>query len=209
MRACSLQFLGFRTKSVGSGLPGHLRTFSRASRFRPIAFFQRAAKQMKSKSYTLFIAANDSGGVRRVRVPLYLIQLLLVLAVVGGITVVAGLGSYSRMLWKVTNYNAMRREQVSLKKQYQQLQTQVSDANDRLNSLQSLAGEVAMAYGITQFRQTPFSVANYQEPEAQYQQTVEEFNYLTTNASLIAATSQQTRLMPGAQFTNLAIVPSL
>lgn len=205
----SLQFLGFRTRALGSDLPRPRRTAPGASGFKPIAYFNQVTEQMKSKSYTLFIAANDSGGVRRVRVPLYMIQLFLVLAIVGGITVMAALGSYSRMLWKVTNYNAMRREQVSLKKQYQQLQTQVSDANDRLNSLQSLAGEVAMAYGITRFRQTPFSVADYQEPEAQYQQSVEEFNYLTTNASLIAASSQQTRLMPGAQFTNLAVVPSL
>jgi murein DD-endopeptidase MepM/ murein hydrolase activator NlpD len=157
----------------------------------------------------LFIAANDAGGVRRVRVPLYMIQLFMVLAIVGGVTVVFALGSYSRMLWKVTNYNALHREQVSLKKQYQQLQTQVSEANNRLNSLQSLAGEVGMAYELPRFRRTPFTTGDSEEADSQYQRSVEEFNYLTTNASLVSASSQPTRLMPGQQFTTLAALPTL
>jgi len=43
------------------------------------------------------------------------------------------------MLWKVGNYNALRHDQETLKKQYQQLQSTVSDTNQRLDSLQSLA----------------------------------------------------------------------
>ncbi|MFZ0039233.1 MAG: M23 family metallopeptidase [Candidatus Acidiferrales bacterium] len=165
---------------------------------------------MTRKSYTLFIASNDSGGVRRVRVPLYLVQLLLALSLVGGITVAAGLGSYSRMLWKVTNYNALRREQSSLKKQYQDLQTQVTNTNQQLNSLQSLASEVAMAYGITRLRQTPFAISDgLPGTDGEYQQSVAEFNYLATNPSLAAASMPTLRLMPAPQMSNLAVVPSL
>ncbi|MGA8766769.1 MAG: hypothetical protein WB559_07110, partial [Candidatus Acidiferrales bacterium] len=112
---------------------------------------------MRGKSsYTFFIASNASGGMRRVRLPWFILHVLAILAVVGGITIAAGMGSYSRMLWKATNYNSLRREQDNLKQQYVQLQTEVKDTNQRLNSLQSLAGEVAMAYGITRFHQTPF-----------------------------------------------------
>ncbi len=165
---------------------------------------------MTRKSYTLFIASNESGGVRRVRVPLYVVQLLLALSVVGGITVAVALGSYSRMLWKVTNYNALRREQTSLKKQYQDLQTQVANKNQQLNSLQSLAGEVAMAYGITRLRQTPFAITDsYQGTDGGYQQSVAEFNYLATNPSLMASATTNLRLMPAMQLANLAVVPSL
>ena len=107
---------------------------------------------MKGKVYTFFIASGESGDVRRLRVPFYLLHVLAVLAVVGGITVVAAVGSYSRMLWKVTNYNALRRDQDTLQEtKYQELQTVVKDTNQRLNSLQSLASEVAMTYGITRF----------------------------------------------------------
>src|SRR5271154_2425924 len=77
--------------------------------------------------------------LRRVAVPFYLLHVVVALALVGGITVMAGVGSYSRMLWKASSYNSLRREQDSLKQQYQQLQTQVQDTNQRLNSLQSLA----------------------------------------------------------------------
>lgn len=165
---------------------------------------------MKSKSYTLFIAANDSGGVRRLRIPLYLVQVLLVLAVVGGVTVIFAAGSYSRMLWKVTNYNALRREQTSLKKQYLDLQSQVKDTNERLTSLQSLASEVAMAYGITNLRQTPFAITDsYEGPETQFRQSVEEFNYLQMNASMVEAASPNLRLMPAPQFASSNAAPSL
>src|SRR5450755_152573 len=116
---------------------------------------------MKGKSsYTFFIASSASGGMRRVRVPFYVLPALSLLVVVGGITVIAGMGSYSRMLWKAANYNSLRRDQDNLKQQYVQLQTQVKDTNQRLTSLQSLAGEVAVAYGITRFRQTPFGISD-------------------------------------------------
>ena len=97
----------------------------------------------------------------------------------GGITIAAGMGSYSRMLWKATNYNSLRREQDNLKQQYVQLQTEVKDTNQRLNSLQSLAGEVAMAYGITRFHQTPFGLTDSEpEPDVEFQNSVDEFSYL-------------------------------
>src|SRR5580700_9096839 len=124
---------------------------------------------MRGKHYTFFIASNASGGMRRLRIPFYVLHVLTLLAVVGGITIFAGLGSYSRMLWKATSYNSLRREQDNLKQQYRQLQTEIKDTNQRLNSLQSLASEVAMAYGITRFRQTPFGFAEGpQEPEEEF-----------------------------------------
>ena len=86
----------------------------------------------------------------------------------GGITVIAGMGSYSRMLWKTTDYNSLRRQQDHLKQQYTQLQSQVKDTNQRLTSLQSLAGEVASAYGIARFKQTPFGLT---DPAAQPDRT--------------------------------------
>ena len=115
---------------------------------------------MKGQSYTFFIASTVSRRAsRRVRIPFYVLQVLMALVVVGGITVIAAMGSYSRMLWKAANYNSLRRDQDNLKQQYVQLQTQVKETNQRLSSLQSLAGEVAVAYGFTRFRQTPFGLA--------------------------------------------------
>src|SRR6202162_4571253 len=129
---------------------------------------------MRGKHYTFFIASNASGGMRRMRIPFYVLHLLTLLAIVGGITIIAGMGSYSRMLWKAASYNSLRREQDSLKQQYRQLQTEVKDTNQRLNSLQSLASEVAMAYGISRFRQTPFGLTDVvDEPEADCQASLD------------------------------------
>jgi murein DD-endopeptidase MepM/ murein hydrolase activator NlpD len=165
---------------------------------------------MKSKYYTFFIASNATGGVRRVRVPFYLVHVLTILAIVGGATVVAAFSSYSRMLWKVTNYNTLRRDQDTLKKQYNELQTVVKDTNERLTSLQSLASEVAMTYGITRFRQTPFGLSERAlEPSASYERTVEQFNFLERNASAIALGREGLRLLPGPQLTNAGIMPSI
>jgi murein DD-endopeptidase MepM/ murein hydrolase activator NlpD len=166
---------------------------------------------MKGKSfYTFFIASNASGGMRRVRVPWYVLHMLAIFAVVGGITVAAGMGSYSRMLWKATNYNSLRRQQENLKQQYVALQTQVKDTNERLNSLQSLAGEVAMAYGITRFHGTAFGLMDAApEPDADFQQSVEEFSYLQKNATLVTMAGTGARLLPDAQLSAMGIVPAL
>ncbi len=149
--------------------------------------------------------------MRRVRIPFYAVPMLILLAIVGGITVLAGVGSYSRMLWKATSYNSLRREQDSLKQQYRQLQTEVKDTNQRLNSLQSLASEVAMAYGITRFRQTPFGLTEVAEvpEETEYQESLDEFSYLQRNATAVALASSGLRLLPAAQLSSLGIVPSL
>jgi len=165
---------------------------------------------MKGKSYTFFIASSASGGMRRVRIPFYVLHALAILAAVGGITVVAAMGSYSRMLWEATSYNSLRHDQETLKQQYSQLQTEVKDTNQRLTSLQSLAGEVAMAYGITRFRQTPFGLTDSNpEPDAEFQESVDEFSYLEKNAAAVAMSAGGMRLLPAAQLSSLGIVPTL
>jgi murein DD-endopeptidase MepM/ murein hydrolase activator NlpD len=168
---------------------------------------------MKRKEYTFFIASNASSGMRRVRVPFYALPLLATLTVIGTGTIAAGIASYSRMLWKTTNYNTLRRDQDSLKKQYVELQTQVKDTNQRLNSLQSLAGEVAVAYGITRFRQTPFALADTDaddaEPDTIYQNSLDQFSYLEKNVAAVSMTSNGLRLLPDAQLSTLGVVPSL
>jgi murein DD-endopeptidase MepM/ murein hydrolase activator NlpD len=165
---------------------------------------------MKPRAYTFFIASNDRADVRRVRIPAYVMHLLTLLAIVGGVTVLAAVGSYSRMLWKVTNYNTLRREQDTLKKEYKQLQATVSNTNQRLSSLQSLASEVAMTYGFTRFRQTPFGLTDAAvEPETAYQQSVEQFNFLKKNPTAVALATEGLRLMPRPGLGDASFMPSL
>ncbi|MHB8755713.1 MAG: M23 family metallopeptidase [Candidatus Acidiferrales bacterium] len=166
---------------------------------------------MRRKSYTFLIASSDSGNMRRLRIPHYLVHLLAVLVIVGGVTVVAAFGSYSRLLWKVTAYNSLRRDQATLKVQYRQLQGQVTSANQRLNSLQSLASEVAVAYGLTRIPETPFSASNSPvQSESAYQETLNRFNFLEQNASAVVLVSDGgLKLLPGMKLANASFMPSL
>jgi murein DD-endopeptidase MepM/ murein hydrolase activator NlpD len=164
---------------------------------------------MKGKHYTFFIASSASGSMRRLRVPIYLLHGLAALALVGSITVAAAMGSYSRMLWKAASYNSLRRDQDALKQQYKALQTEVKDTNQRLDSLQSLASEVAMAYGIARFRQTPFAFSDDDQTDASFQESVDEFTYLQRNASAVAMSNGGMRLLPATQLSSLGVVPTL
>lgn len=165
---------------------------------------------MKSKFYTFLIASSNEGRVRRVRVPHTIVHLLALLVVVGGVTVFAAMTSYSRMLWKVANYNELRTEKATLQKQYTRLQAVVTDTNQRLSSLQSLATEVAMTYGIIRFRQTPFGLSEGPAgAEAEHQRSLEQFDFLKKNATAIALASEGLRLMPGSNLADLAFTPSL
>src|SRR5947209_1331086 len=164
---------------------------------------------MRVKSYTFFIASNTPGRMRKLRVPIYVLHLLVALAIVGGVTVLAAVSSYSRMLWKVGNYNALRHEQDTLKKQYQQLQATVQDTNQRIDSLQSLATEVAMTYGVLRFRPTPFIVTDAPlQPEEAYETSVEQLNFLKQNATAVARVANGLSFVPVANPDSL-YVPSL
>src|SRR5579872_7092428 len=139
---------------------------------------------MKPAAYTFFVASSRKGTFRKIVVPVYALHLLAILAVVGGITVIAAAGSYTRMLWKVGNYNALRRQQDTLKHNYEQLQSTVQDTNQRLNSLQSLATEVAMTYGFMRFRQSPFGVNEpVQQSNGGFEESVAQFNFLQRNVA--------------------------
>jgi murein DD-endopeptidase MepM/ murein hydrolase activator NlpD len=165
---------------------------------------------MKPEAYTLFVASSRKGTVRKITVPLYVLHLLAVLAVVGGMTVVAAAGSYTRMLWKVGNYNALRRQQDTLKHNYEQLQSSVQDTNQRLNSLQSLATEVAMTYGFMRFRQSPFGVDTVTaSSNSGYDQSVAQFNFLEKNITAAALPTGGLSLLSSPGLNDMTSTPSL
>src|ERR1700682_2531870 len=134
---------------------------------------------MKPEAYTFFVASNRKGSFRKITLPGYVLHLVALLALVGCVTVLAAASSYTRMLWKVGNYNALRRQQDTLKHNYEQLQSTVQDTNQRLNSLQSLATEVAMTYGFMRFRQSPFGLNEASaSSNVGFEQSVAQFNFL-------------------------------
>lgn len=164
---------------------------------------------ISSKSYTFYIASTP-GKLRKMVVPAYVLHGLAVLAIIGSITVVAAVGSYSRMLWKVGNYNALRHDQETLKKQYRELQSTVKDTNQRLDSLQSLATEVAMTYGVLRYHPLAFDQTDLgSTPEDVFDRSLEQYSFLKRNASVIATSAFGLRLLPAMAFAESNYTPSI
>jgi murein DD-endopeptidase MepM/ murein hydrolase activator NlpD len=165
---------------------------------------------MKPEAYTFFVASSRKGSFRKITLPGYVLHLLAILAVVGGVTVLAAVGSYTRMLWKVGNYNALRRQQDTLKHNYEKLQSSVKDTNDRMNSLQSLATEVAMTYGFMRFRQSPFGLSEVPiASDSGFEQTMAQFDFLEHNISVAALPAGNLKLLSSAALADLTATPSL
>jgi murein DD-endopeptidase MepM/ murein hydrolase activator NlpD len=163
---------------------------------------------MKGKSYTFYIASTP-GKLKKLIVPAYALHAIAVLALIGSITVLAAAGSYSRMLWKVGNYNALRHDQETLKKQYRQLQSTVNDTNQRLDSLQSLATEVAMTYGVLRYHPAAFDQSDNPVTAADaFDRSVEQYTFLKRNAAAIATYSGGLRLMPAMSFADSTYTPA-
>jgi murein DD-endopeptidase MepM/ murein hydrolase activator NlpD len=156
------------------------------------------------------MASNRRGTMRKISVPMYALHLLAILAVVGGITVVAAVGSYSRMLWKVGDYNSLRRQQDTLQRQYKQLQSSVVSTDQRLDSLQSLATEVAMSYGIMRLPQSPFAGDSAPaETDTAFNRSVAQYQFLERNASAVAVANAGLQLMPESTLAGAEFTPSL
>jgi murein DD-endopeptidase MepM/ murein hydrolase activator NlpD len=109
-----------------------------------------------NKRFTFLIFPGAHGKVRRLSIPPYAVHAALVFCAIGVVTVLALGTSYARMLLKVSDYNSVRAEREALKTKYRSLESVVSQTNAKLNSLQSLATEVALAYGFGEARRARF-----------------------------------------------------
>lgn len=148
--------------------------------------------------------------MRRIRVPFYALYLLAGLAVVGGITVAAAAASYTRLLWKAGNYNALLRKQGTLERQYQELQQTVNETDQRLSSLQSLATEVAMTYGFTRLRNSPFAaVQPAVASETPYDHSLAEFAFLESNSPHLSLAAGGMNLLSAPGLGQIAFTPTL
>src|SRR5215510_14447816 len=164
---------------------------------------------MRGKSYTFFIASSP-GKLRKVVVPAYLLHGVAILALIGAVSVTAAVASYSRMLWKVGNYNAVRHELETRTQQYRQLQAAVNDTNQRLDSLQSLATEVAMTYGVLRYHPAAFDETdNPATAEDAFDRSIEQSSFLKRNATAIASSANGLRLLPATAYADSTYTPSI
>ena len=164
---------------------------------------------MRGKSYTFFVASTP-GKFRKVVLPAYLLHGVVILALIGAISVTAAVTSYSRMLWKVGNYNAVRHELETRTQQYRQLQATVNDTNQRLDSLQSLATEVAMTYGVLRYHPAAFDQSdNPADSRGAFDRSVAQYTFLKRNAAMIAVGSSGLQLLSPQRLADSAYTPSI
>jgi hypothetical protein len=166
---------------------------------------------MRPEAYTFFVASSRKGSFRKITLPGYVLHLVVLLAIVGGVTVIAAAGAYTRMLLKVAGYNNLRRQQATLKHNYEQLESSVKETNERLDSLQSLATDVAMTYGFMRFRQSPFGLNEASpQPASGFEQSVAQFNFLAKNAgSATLLPREGLHLLPSTSLADLTSTPTL
>jgi len=144
---------------------------------------------MDKKFYTFLILPGAHGRLHRVRLPFYIVHLVLALSVVGIMTIAALANSYARMLLKVSNYNNLRTEREALKTQNRTLENAVSETKAKLGSLESLATEVAWAYGFGQahrprFPEAALSLASQTNStvESSYRASLYAYNFIRRSA---------------------------
>jgi murein DD-endopeptidase MepM/ murein hydrolase activator NlpD len=128
--------------------------------------------------FIVVLAHSLHGRLRRVHVPYQFVYSVLALALLGVITLVGFVSSYARMAWKVANYNSVRQEMEVLRARYRNLEKQTKQTNQQLASLQLLANEVSMAYGLKKGLEGPSDISREGRLVPTYNETLEQYNFL-------------------------------
>ncbi len=133
---------------------------------------------MKQEYFVVVLAHSLRGRLRRIHIPHHAVYAILILALLGGFSVVGFVASYARMAWKVANYNALLRETDSLRARYQALLKNVDQTDKQLASLQLYAKEVSLAYGIKQRLEGSGDISARDKLVPSFAESVEDYDFL-------------------------------
>jgi len=133
---------------------------------------------MRHRYFIVVLAHSVHGRIHRLHVPQHFLYIVMALAVLGGITCFGFVSSYTRMLFKVSNYNTLRMEKDALRKRYDNLQQVFAQTHTQLASLESLASEISIAYGLKRKLMGPEEPAQQTALTPSFQVSVEQFNFL-------------------------------
>lgn len=133
---------------------------------------------MRQDYFILVLAHSLHGRLQRVHIPHRIVYGVLLLAVFGAVSLFGFVSSYARMAFKVANYNALRSETDSLRNRYDRLQKTVTQTNAQMASLQMLAQEVSLAYGIKARLEGPDSISAEARLAPTVSESIQEYNFL-------------------------------
>ena len=106
----------------------------------------------RKRYYILFVARDEDGRIRKIPLPLHYAYGFVAAALIGAFTIVGLAGSYTRMLLKTENFNQVRQERETLRKNYTEMARIAHDRDVQVASLGALANEVTALYGLRQSR---------------------------------------------------------
>lgn len=133
---------------------------------------------MNQPYFIVVLAHSLHGRLRRIHVPYPVVYAVLALATLGAFSLIGFVSSYARMAWKVANYNNLRAEVETLRGRYQALQKVADQTNKDLASMQLLASEVTLAFGIKRRLEGPEDIAAEGRLVPTLHESLEEYNFL-------------------------------
>jgi len=160
---------------------------------------------MQGRFYTFLIFPGAHGKLCKIRMPSCVVHALLAFSVAGAVTTIVLAQSYAGMLLKTSKYNGLRSEHEALRSQYRGLESVATQTNAVLSSLESLAGEVALAYGFADARRARFApgllvstIRRQATPGLSYETSVYAFRLLMTRGVVARghATGREENLDP-------------
>ena len=135
---------------------------------------------MKQEYFVVELLHSSHGQFKRIQIS-YKFLAFFFCALIGLTLLGVGLcSSYLRMAWKVSHYNQLRANFDHLRDRYQDLQRVSRQHNDQLASLETLAGEVSVAYGLNGPRVATRVGANEKENSAgpAVKESIAQYNFL-------------------------------
>jgi len=136
---------------------------------------------MKQQSYFIVVLAHSfHGRLRRLHIPHQAVYVVLAFAFLGLFSVLGAVGSYARMAWKVANYNSLQKQFDTLRQQYARLEKSNVQKNEQLATLQMLASEVTLAYGVKQKLEGPSDISAEGALMPSFKETLDSYDFLKT-----------------------------
>jgi len=141
---------------------------------------------MRQPYFVLELAHSLHGRLRRIHIPHRSLYAVLAVLLAFSLFFFGLFSSYLRMSWKVSNYNSLRQEVETLRSRYQALQKEANQKAEQLASLQLLASEVSVVYGIKQKLEGPVDLTADSKLVPTFRESLAEYDFLkSANYSMI------------------------
>lgn len=167
---------------------------------------------MQKRFYILFVARGDDGQLRKISIPVHYLYVFVVGAAIGFLSLTGIASSYTRMLLKVSRYNALQTEKDQLKNSYSRLEEVARERDVQVASLGSIASEVSALYGLKS-EPTLVTASAEQIQDADVTSSLDQLHALRTTAlsgaAMVGITMGLTRNATTADWIRANSAPNL